>query len=163
MLNDEDADMKTNELNVEMSKIKLANELLAMFNGKFPNQLSLVSQGCFGSIYIDTFLTDAVHINKHGNGISQNDQFKHFFIVNVEDGKFSLDFSAPCLTVNPKVEHLYCSHEKMKNLRKPCGDEKTIKEWFAKFLVKRAAFIALHRHNIKHLDVIDEKYFVIGE
>ena len=157
-LNDEDADMSNRELANDLAKT-----LLAMFHAKFPNQLALVTKGCFGTVYVDTFLTDAAHINKHGNGIPQNDQFRHFFIVNVENGEFSLDFSAPCLTVNPINEHLYCSHVKLKNLRKPCGDEKTIREWFAKFLVKRAAFIALHRDNIKNVNVIDEKYFVIGE
>ena len=158
-LNDEDADMSNRELANDLAKT-----LLAMFHAKFPNQLALVTKGCFGTVYVDTFLTDAAHINKHGNGIPQNDQFRHFFIVNVENGEFSLDFSAPCLMVNPENAVLYyCSREKMKNLRKPCGDEKTIKEWFAKFLDKRAAFIELHRDNIKNVNVIDEKYFVIGE
>ena len=154
-LNDEDADM---------TNLDLALELQAMFNAKFPNQLAVVSKGCFNTPFLTTYLTDTEHNKAHGNGICQNDQFRHSFMVNCEDGKFSLDFDAPCLMVNPENANLYyCSREKMKNLRKPCGDEKTIKEWFAKFLVKRAAFIALHRHNIKHLDVIDEKYFVIGE
>ncbi len=143
-----------------MSNINLANDLVTMFNAKFPNQLAIASKGCLGSAFITTFLTDKAHIMAHGGGISHNDQFRHSITISDKNGGFEVDFDTPCLSVNPKEKHLFSSCEKMKNLRKPCGDEKTIKEWFTKFLDKRAKFIALHHDNIKNLNVIDEKYFV---
>ena len=143
-----------------MSNINLANDLVTMFNAKFPNQLAIASKGCLGSAFITTFLTDKAHIMAHGGGINHNDQFRHSITISDKNGGFEVDFDAPCLSVNPKEKHLFSSCEKMKNLRKPCGDEKTIKEWFENFLDKRAAFIELHRDNIKNVNVIDEKYFV---
>lgn len=143
-----------------MTNLDLALELQAMFVAKFPNQLAVASKGCLGSAFITTFLTDKAHITAHGGGISHNDPFRHSIIISDKNGIFEIDFDAPCLSVNPKEKHLCSSSEKMKGLRKAQGDEKTIKEWFTKFLDKRAKFIALHRDNIKNVDKIDEKYFV---
>ena len=81
-LNDEDADM---------TNLDLALELQAMFNAKFPNQLAVVSKGCFNTPFITPYLTDTEHNQAHGNGICQNDQFRHSFMVNCEAGKFSAD------------------------------------------------------------------------
>ena len=143
-----------------MSNLTLANELVAMFNARFPNQLAIASKGCLGSAFITTFLTDADHIKKHGGGISHNDPFRHAIIISDKNGLFEVDFDAPCLSVNPKEKHLFSSSEKLKALRKPYGDGLTVKYWFEIFLDSRAAFIALHRDNIKNVDKIDEKYFV---
>ncbi len=143
-----------------MSNLILANELVAMFNARFPNQLAVASKGCLGSAFLTTFLTDKAHIEKYGNGISHNDPFRHSIIISDKNGLFEVDFDAPCLSVNPKEKHLCSSSEKIKALRKPYGDELTVKNWFANFLDRRAAFIAVHRDNIKNVDKIDEKYFV---